>query len=174
MLHYHKEIDTAGFKKFLKEAQQAFVKYTGQASLNLEDLTPWKVLGKKWHLSRKGFPTGQRVAWDPAVLEGLVDMLVAAAPNSTVDWTGQQTVSVQANGGDSAWATINTKRRSGLDLAFLVPAGQVALGRIAEFGAEREISVGRKGQETVSFRFDAIEQLTPQLKAFFKEQAKAL
>lgn len=173
MLHYQSEIETPGFKKFLKEAQQAFLKYSTHVSLNLDDLTPWKVLGKKWHLSRKGFPTGQRVAWDPAVLEGLADMLQAASAGATVDWTGQQTVSVQLNGDDTAWATLHTKRRAGIDLALQNPAGQVALGRIAEFGTEQEITVGRKGQELVSIRFDAMDQLTPALKAFFKEHAKA-
>ena len=169
MLHYEREIETAGFRNFLKEAQQAFLKFTGQASLNLEDLTPWKVLGKKWHLSRKGFPTGQRVAWDPAVLEGLVEMLVAASPKAIVDWTGQQTVTVQLTGSESAGATLHTKRRGGIDLVLTNPAGQVALGRIAAFGSEQEITVGRQGQETLRIRFDAVEQITKELRVFFKE-----
>ena len=173
MLHYEREIDTAGFKKFLKDAQQAFLKYLGQTSGNLEDLMPWKVLGKKWHLSRKGFPTGQRVAWDPTVLEGLVDALLAASPEATVDWTGQQTVTVEPVGMANGWVTLNTKRRSGIDLNCTIAAGQIALGRIAEFGGEREITVGRKGQEMLRIRFDAVEQITPALKVFLKELAKA-
>ena len=170
-LHYYKEFDTPGFRKFLKEAQQAFLKYTGRSSLNLEELTPWKVLGKKWHLSRKGFPTGQRVAWDPAVLEGLVEILVAALPKAAIDWTGQQTVTVQPTGSDTTWATLHTKRRGGIDLVFTNPAGQVALGRIASFGSEQEITVGRNGLETVRIRFDAVEQVSPELRSFFEEHA---
>ena len=171
-LHWHKEIDTAGFRKFLKDAQQAFLKFVGQSAGNLEDLMPWKVLGKKWHLSRKGFPTGQRVAWDPSVLEALVEMLEQSLPEAVVDWTGQQTVSVQPQGTTTTWAVVTTKRRAGLDLTLTNPAGKVALGRIAEFGSEREITVGRQGQETVRIRFDAIDQINPDLKAFLKESAR--
>ncbi len=173
MLHYEREIDTVGFKKFLKEAQQAFLKYVGQTSGNLEDLMPWKVLGKKWHLSRKGFPTGQRVAWDPAVLEGLVDTLLAAAPETAVDWTGQQTVTISSASAENSWVTLNTKRRAGIDLTCTIPAGQVALGRIAEFGSEREITVGRKGQELLRIRFDSVEQIVP-AKKLFEELARSM
>ena len=173
-LHWHKEIDTAGFRKFLKDAQQAFLKFVGQTSGNLEDLMPWKVLGKKWHLSRKGFPTGQRVAWDPAVLEALVGLLEQSLPGAVVDWTGQQTVSVQPAGGAASWAVVTTKRRAGLDLTLTNPAGKVALGRIAEFGSEREITVGRQGQETVRIRFDDIEQINPDFRDFLKDSARAV
>ena len=36
---------------------------------------PWKVLGQKWHLARKGFAPGKRVAWPPELLEELLEML---------------------------------------------------------------------------------------------------
>jgi excinuclease ABC subunit A len=78
-LHWHKEMNKPAFRQFLKEAQAAFLKTTSDAGGSIEDKMPWKVLGKKWHLSRKGFPTNQRVAWQPEVLERLVEILEAKA-----------------------------------------------------------------------------------------------
>ena len=37
---------------------------------------PWKVLGRKWHLLRKGFPSGKRVAWTAETLDKLFDLLM--------------------------------------------------------------------------------------------------
>jgi excinuclease ABC subunit A len=174
-LHWHKEMNTPGFKKFLKDAQAAFLKTTSEAEgSSIEDKMPWKVLGKKWHLSRKGFPTTQRVAWEPAVLERLVEMLEQVSPGGTVDWTGKQTVTITSANSEAAWATITTKRRAGLDLVLATSPGRFALGRIAAFGAEREIvsSKNKKGTESIQIRFDNLNHLTPDLQSFFHEHAR--
>src|SRR4029078_10713145 len=68
-VHWLREIDTPAFRKFLDAAIRSYVERTQTKKLDLADLTPWKVLGRKWHLSRKGFPSGKRVAWEPALLE---------------------------------------------------------------------------------------------------------
>ena len=66
-----KDVNNPTFKAFLKEAQKAYLAQAGVGKLNLADLTPWKTLGRKWHLSRKGFPCNKRVAWKVEVLQQL-------------------------------------------------------------------------------------------------------
>ena len=87
-MHWLKEIDTPEFKKFLSEAREGFLKQIHTAKLNPDDLTPWKVLGKKWHLSRKGFLKG-KVRWEAEVLETLFDLLAEVAPNAQPEWGGK-------------------------------------------------------------------------------------
>src|SRR4029077_7531319 len=70
-VHWLREIDTPEFRAFLKRAVADYQQHTKAEPLKIEELTPWKVLGKKWHLSRKGFPSGKRVNWEPDVLEKL-------------------------------------------------------------------------------------------------------
>src|SRR5262249_29784772 len=91
-VHWLREIDTPEFRAFLEQAVKAYLSRTQAAPLNIDELTPWKVLGKKWHLSRKGFPSGKRVRWEPEVLEKLADALHRALPEGSVDWTGKQVV----------------------------------------------------------------------------------
>src|SRR5574341_2249572 len=64
-VHWKREIDTPEFRKFLKEAVTAYGAQSRAGRLNPDGLMPWKVLGRKWHLSRKGFPSNKRVAWEP-------------------------------------------------------------------------------------------------------------
>jgi len=169
-VHWVREIATPAFAEFIDEAMESFLKVAKPAALNIEDLTPWKVLGKKWHLSRKGFPSGKRVQWEVSVLEELAELLSAALPGTEIDWTGKQTVNFLRPGTQEVWATLNTKRRAGLDLMLPVEAGRVALGRITDLGSEREISPSRNGSETVRIRFESMnEAMKDRLRDFLSE-----
>ncbi len=63
-----------------------------------EDVMPWKVLGRKWHFARKGFPPGKTPKWDTDVLEELCEMLAETAPDGQFLWNNQQVVHVCVNG----------------------------------------------------------------------------
>ena len=69
--HSWEEIDTPEFWSFLKRAVAGFQKFAERVGTKPEDVMPWKVLGQKWHLSRKGFPPGKKPVWKPEVLEEL-------------------------------------------------------------------------------------------------------
>ena len=73
---------------------------------------------------------------------------------------------------DEIWAAVHTKRRHGIDLSLFNESGRVALGRIAEFGKEREIAPSRNGRDQIDIRFDRAEQIASKsLAAFLKEHA---
>jgi len=74
-VHWREEIDTPAFSEFLNRATAAYLGRSERQSGSREDLMPWKVLKKKWHLMRKGFPTNKRVAWNVDVLEKLFGQL---------------------------------------------------------------------------------------------------
>jgi excinuclease ABC subunit A len=171
-VHWLREIDTPQFTRFLDTACKAFLGEINREKLNQSELTPWKVLGRKWHVSRKGFPSGKRIRWDADVLEQLLNLLQSAAPQTEVDWGNKQVVYFRRKGTEEPWAAIHTKRRHGVDLSLYNEAGRVALGRIADLGREREISPSRNGREQVAIRFDTPEQVATQSFAtFLKEHA---
>ena len=76
--HTLDELDTPTFWSFLETAVRSFQQLT--RTVDLEDVMPWKKLGQRWHLMRKGFAPGKRVAWDERVLEQLVHLLEEIAP----------------------------------------------------------------------------------------------
>ena len=171
-VHWLQEIDTTEFHKFLDEAAASYGDKVKQAGTNLNELTPWKVLGKKWHLSRKGFPSGKRVAWDATLLETLTDILENALPENEIDWGNKQVVYFKSPGSKKNRVAIHTKRRGGIDLSLFADKGKFALGKIADLGRERKIGPHRSGAELIQIRFDRDEQIqTPALKAFIKEFA---
>ena len=84
-VHWLREIDTPEFWDFLKAARESYLAKTDVNRLNLDDLTPWKQLGQKWHLSRKGFPSNKRVVWQPELIGQLADALDATCPRADTD-----------------------------------------------------------------------------------------
>ena len=90
--HSWQEIDTPAFWAFVDRAIAGFQKFTERIGTKPEDVMPWKVLGQKWHLSRKGFPPGKKTAWKPEVLEELLEMLSEAVPGGQFLWNNQNVV----------------------------------------------------------------------------------
>ncbi len=195
-VHWLREIDTPAFREFLDRAKQSYLTQVNKAALNPQDLTPWKVLGRKWHLSRKGFPSGKRVLWNAEVAEQLFDLLEEVAPDAEIDWGNKQVVyfrhgqgkrkkekgksrklqesqpsTLNSQPSGTVWAAVHTKRRGGVDLSLIGEPGRLTLGRIAAFGSQREIKTARDGREVAKIRFTKLEQVSAAaLREFLGEQ----
>jgi hypothetical protein len=114
-LHDWDEINQPGFWQLIDEAAAGFQKFTDKVATRPEDVMPWKVLGQKWHMSRKGFPPGKKPAWKPEVLEELLEMLHETVPKGQFLWNNQQVVHVMVPGvRRSRWRTrwrVDARRR---------------------------------------------------------------
>jgi excinuclease ABC subunit A len=179
------EIDTPAFWKFLDAAIAGFRKFTERLQQSPEDVMPWKVLGRKWHLARKGFPPGKAPAWNIDVLEELLETLGEIASTFSTDngassspqflWNNQQVIHLMVAGQREPWATVHTKRLAGVDLALNGPAGAFATGRIAELGSQRAISSDNAGLDQVKFRFVKADDLhRGDLAAFLAEHLQVV
>ena len=131
---------------------------------------PWKVLGQKWHLARKGFPPGKRVDWDVEVLEDLCELLAESAPGAQFLWNNQQVVHVCPAGGGEPWATIHTKRLTAVELQLAGPKNRFALGGIANLGADRELQIDRPDKDLVKLKFIEAEQVAASELADFLQE----
>ena len=156
--HSLAEIDHPKFWSFLEEAVAGFQKFTHRIEQRPEDVMPWKVLGRKWHFARKGFPPGKRIHWDAEVLEELCELLSAAAPEGQFLWNNQQLVHVFVAGRREPWASIHTKRLASVDLQLNGPKGRFGLGRITEIGAAQNLETARDF-DYMQIRFRTLDDL---------------
>jgi len=166
------EIDTAQFWDFLKKAVAGFRKFTDRIEKNPANVMPWKILGRKWHLARKGFPPGKKPAWPVEVLEDLLEQLSEAATtqsngvSASTDggtsqflWNNQQVVNLMIPGLRDPWAVVYTKRLGGVDLQLNGPPGAFATGRIAELASQRTINSESDNRDHVKLRFVTADDL---------------
>ncbi len=174
-VHALSEISTSAFDRFLEMAVAGFQKFAQRVRQDPEEIMPWRVLGRKWHLSRKGFPPGKRVAWDVDVLESLCNLLTSAARDGEFVWNQQQVVHFHVHGQSDPWASIFTKRRASLDLVLSGPKGSITLGRVAELGADRELHTERSDKEMLKLQFRHHDDLRRgDLKTFLTEHLRAI
>ena len=173
-VHWQREIDTSEFRSFLNEACESFRRKAEQTKLNPADLMPWKVLGRKWHLSRKGFPSSKRVLWNVDTLDTLLDQLLAVLDIPAIDWANKQVIHFRREGDQTTWASVHTKRRGGIDLTLFADSGKIALGKIANFGEQSEINLLANGQDAIKIRFTKANQVkSREWRQFLSEHASA-
>ncbi|MFO0816414.1 MAG: excinuclease ABC subunit UvrA [Pirellulales bacterium] len=151
--HTFDEIDTPQFWSFLDDAVKGFYKQTDRAAANPEDAMPWKVLGRKWHFLRKGFPPGKKIVWDEALLEEMCEMLSRVAPGGQFLWNNQQLVHYIPPDRREPWATLLTKKPEALILVLTGPKNAVTLGRVAELGFDRELDGSSTERDQIKIRF---------------------
>jgi excinuclease ABC subunit A len=174
-VHALAEIDHAEFWKFLEQSVAGFQRFTNRAEQKPEDLMPWKVLGQRWHFSRKGFPPGKRVLWEAEVLEELCELLSTAAPAGQFLWNNQQLVHMFVTGQREPWASIHTKRLASVDLQLNGPKGRFALGRLTDLGCDRNLDATRADLDFVQLSFRTIDDLhRGGFAAFLKEHLSSL
>ncbi|MBM3998590.1 MAG: excinuclease ABC subunit UvrA [Planctomycetes bacterium] len=144
--HSWKEIDTPAFWDFLEKAVRGFVRAEQAILANPLDATPWKKLGRRWHVLRKGFPPGRRVEWPAELLEETLRFFESLTPADAFVWTHQVLVHVRRPDNGQPWATIVTKRTDAVHVHLHGPPGMVTLGRIADFGCDRAIESHAVGE----------------------------
>ncbi len=159
-VHALAEIDHPKFWTFLEEAIAGFQKFTHRIEQKPEDVMPWKVLGRKWHFARKGFPPGKRIQWEAEVLEELCELLQSVAPLGQFLWNNQQLVHLFVKGQREPWASIHTKRLRSVDLQLTGPKGRFALGRLTGMGMDRGFDSGRTDSDLVKLSFQTLDDLS--------------
>ena len=162
-VHALAEIDRPPFWEFVRRAAAGFGKLVERKRQSPDDLMPWKVLGRKWHFSRKGFPPGKPAAWPVDLLEQLCETLQQAAPDVDFLWNNQQVVNMFVEGQSEAWATLFTKRREAVDLMLTGPKGHVSLGRVAQLGFDPQLRTAPRDKLQLRLRFRRPEDLDAEL-----------
>jgi excinuclease ABC subunit A len=174
LVHTLEEIDRPAFWKFLEQAVAGFQKFAQRVRQDPEDIMPWKVLGRKWHFSRRGFPPGKKVEWEVEVLEELFEILSEVAPDGQFLWNNQQVVHLLLPGQSEPWASIYTKRRASVELMLSGPKGRFALGRFASLGRQRELQSDRL-RDLIKLHFVTLDDLTAcELAEFLREHRAEL
>jgi excinuclease ABC subunit A len=151
------EIDTPAFKKFLTQALNSYLKLSKAEAANPDDLMPWKVLGRKWHLMRKGLPGSGRVPWEFGLLEKLLPIIEETLKDCEVDYGIRSKINWSNDKGQTI-AELHTKRSDGADLVVYAPAGKITIGAIASLGASQEVEPHKGQMDQIRIRFETSAQ----------------
>ncbi len=152
-VHAYQEIDRPEFWKFLDESIAGFGRFAQRARQNPEDLMPWKVLGRKWHFTRRGFRPGAKIEWENEVLEHILELLAETAPQGQFLWNNKQVVPLYLPGVREPWAAVQTKKPEAVYLTLVGPKGRFPLGRLTGLGFDPELDAERPDRDHVRLKF---------------------
>ncbi len=173
-VHNWKEIDTPAFWDFLEKAITGFDKHVHRVEKKVDNMMPWKVLGQKWHLAKKGFTPGKQIAWGYDLLEDLLEMVAENSPEGEYLWNNKVLVHRMVSGQSTPWATVVTKRAENIELALNGPKGAWQLGQFANLAPESELDDRRDDRDTIRLRYkDASEMDRDELESFVQEHLKS-
>jgi excinuclease ABC subunit A len=158
-LHDYNEIDRPEFWDFIDEAIEGFGRFVNRVTTKPSDAMPWKALGKKWHLMRKGFYRNPKIQWDASLLEKVFNLLAELAPDAHFEWTKKQMVPIYLPDRKEAWATVRTKKPDAIHVHFTGPAGRFPFGRVAELGRNPDLRAMPNGLDVITFQFRAARDL---------------
>ncbi len=162
------EIDRPAFWDFLEQAVKGF--FQNSVATTVEEAMPWKVLGRKWHLLRKGFPPGRKIQWQVEVLQRMCDLLKVVAPEGRFLWQNQQVAHYLVPSRNEPWASLHTKRPEALDLTLSGPKNAIGFGRVTGLGWDREMDSSRAERDLIRLRFRDVSDLDKgDLFAFLRE-----
>lgn len=153
------EIDTPAFRSFLKQALKSYLTLSKAEAKNPDDLMPWKQLGRKWHLMKKGVPATGRGVWDISIIEGLLPILELHFSKCEVDFGIRSKINWSRGKSGKPVAELHTKRSDGVDLILYFPTGQITIGAIATIGESQDIQSTKDGHDAVRIRFTKCEHL---------------
>lgn len=173
--HSLDEIDKPEFWRFLERAVEGFKSFAQRKEKNPEDLMPWKVLGQKWHTTRKGFSPGKKVAWPIEMLEELFELLDDVAPKGQFLWNNKVLVHLMVPGVSDPWATVVTKRAENVELVLNGPKGAFQLGRLTDLAAEQVLDNDSETRDRVRLFFTSMNDLERgDLESFLREHLDAV
>ena len=154
LVHNKAEIQTPGFRKFLKQAAAAFEKSVGTMETKIEDVMPWKLNGEKWHLGDKGFPPGRKLRWDRDLLPRLLKIVREIDPEIEIKWDTRDAILLKIAGIGKAWGRVRTKDSDALDCKFLGVPGQFNLSHLDGIADHPSLEADRAdGGEVMQLNF---------------------
>lgn len=173
--HSLAEIDTPEFWRMVERAVEGFRQFAERKEKNPENVMPWKVLGQKWHVSRKGFAPGKKVAWPMELLEELLETLDGVVPKGQFLWNNKVLVHLMVTGVSEPWATVVTKRPDNVELVLNGPKGAFQLGRVSDLASEQALDNEGDDRDRVRLYFRELEDLEKgDLEGFLREHLETV
>ena len=172
IVHKLADVQSTGFREFLKDAIASFREKVGNAAAGVEGNMPWKKDGEAWHVGPKGFSPGRVMRWDRATLPALLTVVREIDPIVSIKWDSREHILLTPSGAKKSWSWWRTKESSGLIVNLVCPRGRPPLAPLEGLCKSAEVASERSdGSEVLKIEFTTPDQVrNSKLKAFLAGQ----
>ncbi len=131
----------------------------GPSNRFLEGSEPWKVLGRRWHSLRKGFPPGKQPEWPLEMADKTLELLESLAGPQALRFEAAEKVTVRPHDHREPWAHVVTKEPESLSVMLAGPADAIDLRSLEKMDTKGTVNVNAEHQTVITFHFTEVGQL---------------
>jgi excinuclease ABC subunit A len=132
-------------------------------------LQPWRVLGRKWHTLRKGFPEGQQPEWSLDLVEKAIELLEGIAGAETCQFDAADAITILPESQRAHWAKLRTKQTDALQLQIFGEAEHTDLDRLKQCAPNATIEITPDQRTCITIPVVSSEELrSRKLKSYLK------
>ncbi|QDV10832.1 UvrABC system protein A [Rosistilla oblonga] len=137
--------------------RQAALQAEKEVEEKLDAMSPWRVMGRKWHTLEKGFPEGEKPDWPLELVDKLLDKIIAFAGEESVEFGSPEKINVRPAGQNHSWCEIETKDPMNLRITVDGPHQAIDCVALGKLGIKPPART--KGDIKVTFEFWNDEKL---------------
>ncbi len=149
-----------------------------QASTNLSNdnssgtnivLDPWRALGRRWHSTSKGFPSGTAPDWPLELADQVLTLLQQVAGDDSLAFDSPDKVDVKAHGRDEPWAEVRTKRPESLMVTLAGPPEALDLDQLHDLNLDGPVEFRDDTEVRITLKLTrSVHGQTQQLRKFLE------
>ncbi len=153
-----KDVDQTAFKRFFADAADAYFYKVKELATDPVKGQPWKVDGRKWHLSQQSINAHHTIRWKPSLLLELIGRINKLDPEIVYDWNGKIAVGLHRLGDSRArLGKIVTNMGEGLRCDLRVPRNRFTPLQIEKLGRNPSIRP-RRDHDQLTFWLRSLSQ----------------
>ncbi|MGV3483692.1 MAG: excinuclease ABC subunit A, partial [Planctomycetaceae bacterium] len=143
---------------------------TADPSPGWNEVTVWKVLGRKWHSLGKGFPNNESPQWPLELVDHAISLLEQIAGSDRLTFDAPDRVAVRDRQSQDVWAEVETKTPESLRVTLAGPVDAIDLGILQKLGVDGPVDLADLERTKVTLNLTQIKQVRSRnLKAFLKK-----
>ncbi len=130
---------------------------------------PWRVLGRRWHSTQKGFPENVAPEWPLELADQILEILEQVAGDDSLAFEAPDKVDVRPGGAEQTWAEVETKAPESLKVTLAGPRDAIDLDQLSSLGVDGPVDLSDQKQVRVTLNLTHAKHVrNSNLKSFLK------
>ena len=163
--HDRAEVRSPGFKRFLRQAVEAYLNHVSELRADPDKAEPWKTDGRAWHLKQRRMVNRRRARWQGTTLLQVIGATQKAVDGLAVDWNHKIAIVLTHPKVSGWWCRVATAHAHHIVLQYRASPGQFTPPMLDGIGNSPSIKRnGRGGGDEIWFGIRTMKDI--QLRAF--------
>ncbi len=124
---------------------------------------PWRIIGRRWHSTAKGFPDLSRPSWPLELVEATLAMIAKVAPEAELRFVAADRIEVRESQLEFPWGELETKCCECLKLTLTGPPVAIDLDLLEKIAIAGTVELGDRFRPRLTLQLTDLKQTRSRL-----------